>query len=63
MAMTTYRVKFHRDGAEDLLSDPFKTLHDAQTFAAKHEIEAATILIVEVDDDGEEGQIHAVERS
>jgi hypothetical protein len=40
------------------VSDPFKTLHEAQTFAAKHEIEAATILIVELDDHGEESQIH-----
>jgi len=54
----TYHVKFQRTGVEDLVSDPFKTLHEAQTFAAKHEIEAATILIVELDDHGEESQIH-----
>jgi hypothetical protein len=51
--MTTYQVKFHRTGFEDLHSDPFSTLHAAQTFAAENEREGG-VTIVELDESGKE---------
>ena len=55
--MTTYQVKFQRAGVEDMQSDPFKTLHAAQTFAAKNEREG-DVIIVELDDNGKETRTH-----
>jgi hypothetical protein len=59
--MTTYQVKFQRTGFEDMHSDPFRTLHAAQTFAAINEHEGG-VTIVELDDYGKETRTHPLSK-
>ena len=51
-----YQVKFQRTEVEDVRAGLFGTFGEARAFAAKQQFKLRTdaIIIVEIDDDGEE---------
>lgn len=57
-----YQVQFLRPGVMTERSENFETFHEAQTYAAqqvaRREPKPEQIAIVELDGDGNEGQIH-----
>ena len=58
----TYQVKFQRTGVKDVRAGLFGTFREARAFAAKQQSKLRTdsIIIVEIDEDGEEFRTHPV---
>jgi hypothetical protein len=59
----TYQVQFQRTGHWLERSDLFETLQAAHSYAAQNHAryQAEVVVIVEVDDNGEQGRIHEIQ--
>lgn len=59
----TYQVQFQRTGHWLVRSELFETLQEAHAHAAQHQAahQPEVIVIVEVDDEGNQGRIHQIQ--